>query len=124
MVNHMELHKLFVDCQHGFRSRRSCETQLVSFIQELVDGMIGGGQTDVILLDFSKAFDKVPHQRLLTKMKRLGVDNLTLKWVENFLTQRTQRVVVEGATSDNKKSDIRCAPRYSTWPPTLSNVHK
>ena len=99
----MEHHELLVDCQHGFRSRRSCETQLVSFIQELIDGMIGGGQTDVILLDFSKAFDKVPHQRLLSKMRRLGVDQNTVNWVEQFLTQRTQRVVLEGSASTSKK---------------------
>ena len=102
VVNHMEQHNLFVDCQHGFRSRRSCETQLVSFIQDLIDGMIGGGQTDVILLDFSKAFDKVPHQRLLGKMRRLGINQNTVKWVENFLTHRTQRVVLEGMASSSK----------------------
>ena len=60
MLVHFETHNILKDCQHGFRSRRSCETQLVTFIQELADNMPGGGQTDVVLMDFSKAFDKYP----------------------------------------------------------------
>jgi hypothetical protein len=58
--------------QHGFRSKLSCETQLIQFIQDLQDTINVGKQTDVIIMDFSKAFDKVDHQRLLLKLNRIG----------------------------------------------------
>ena len=57
-------------------------------------------QVDVIIMDFQKAFDKVPHQRLLLKLKRYGIRGKTHKWIESFLTQRKQRVVVDGEFSD------------------------
>ena len=100
MLVHFETHNILKDCQHGFRSRRSCETQLVTFIQELADNMPGGGQTDVVLMDFSKAFDKVPHQRLMLKLNHYGVRGPILKWTENFLSKREQRVVLDGERSD------------------------
>ena len=73
ILEHLDNHSILKDCQHGFRSRRSCETQLITFVQELVDTMPGGGQTDILLMDFSKAFDKVPHQRLLRKLHHYGI---------------------------------------------------
>ena len=100
IVQHLDLHNILKDCQHGFRSRRSCETQLLTFIQDLASNMVNGGQTDIILMDFSKAFDKVPHQRLLVKLEYYGVRSNILKWIEHFLTQRHQRVVVDGQHSD------------------------
>ena len=59
--------------QHGFREGRSCETQLVELVHDLADNMLGGGQTDVLVMDFSKAFNKVGHQRLLLKLDHYGV---------------------------------------------------
>ena len=58
-------------------------------------------QVDVILLDFSKAFDKVPHQRLLHKLQYHGVGNKTLKWIQSFLTNRKQQVALEGTLSSS-----------------------
>ena len=57
-------------------------------------------QTDLIVLDFSKAFDVVPHQRLLHKLDHYGIRGPTLLWIQNFLTTRTQKVVVDGSFSD------------------------
>ena len=57
-------------------------------------------QTDIVILDFSKAFDRVPHQRLLGKLDHLGVRGQTYKWIKAFLDGRTQQVVVEGAKSE------------------------
>ena len=96
---HLNEQGILTDAQHGFRARRSCETQLVTLVQDLANSMAGGGQTDVILLDFSKAFDKVPHQRLLYKLHNYGIRGNHLKWIEGFLTQRHQRVIVEGEAS-------------------------
>jgi hypothetical protein len=61
------------DVQHGFRHSRSCETQLLSSVQELTANSDKNIQTDLIIMDFAKAFDKVPHQRLLCKLKFYGM---------------------------------------------------
>ena len=58
-------------------------------------------QHDLIVLDFSKAFDRVPHERLLRKMDHYGIRGSTLEWIRAFLTDRVQQVTVEGATSDS-----------------------
>ena len=66
---HLALDSILADCQHGFRSQRSCESQLVQFVHDIIsnlDGAVNRGhkQTDLIIMDFAKAFDKVPHRRL------------------------------------------------------------
>ena len=99
IVSHMDKYNLLYDLQHGFRSKRSCETQLVTLIEDLMQNSIAGNQTDLVLLDFSKAFDKVSHQKLLLKLHRYGIRGPTLKWIQVFLSDRTQTVVI-----DNEKS--------------------
>ena len=86
--------------QHGFREKRSCETQLIMLIDELAKNMQMGKQTDLILLDFSKAFDKVAHQKLLLKLHHYGIRGDTLKWIEDFLDNRKQAVVINGINSE------------------------
>lgn len=85
--------------QHGFRSGHSCETQLINFTQELYTNLEQGHQTDVIVMDFSKAFDKVDHLRLIYKLQSVGVSPQVTNWVKSFLANRTQRVAVEGHLS-------------------------
>ena len=99
-MQHFDNHNVLCDNQHGFRKRRSCETQLISTIQELTSSKAKGKQVDVILLDFAKAFDKVPHERLIHKLDYYGVRGNTLKWIRLFLSDRQQEVVLDGATSD------------------------
>ena len=72
VISHLKKNSILTDCQHGFRKRRSCETQLILTIDDLARGLNDKQQIDAILLDFSKAFDKVPHQRLLLKLKHYG----------------------------------------------------
>lgn len=100
IMSHLEKKNILYDLQHGFRSSRSCETQLVSFIQELSRNNNNNIQTDVIVMDFAKAFDKVPHKRLLYKLKHYGIDTNTLNWIEDFLTSRTQTVILDGEISE------------------------
>ena len=101
VLKHLENHDILTDCQHGFRARRSCETQLLTLAQELLAGLDKKHQHDLIILDFSKAFDRVPHQRLMRKLYHYGIRGSTYNWIEAFLTDRTQQVLVEGATSDS-----------------------
>ena len=96
---HLEQHDILTDNQHGFRKRRSCDTQLLITINDIAKSVENRKQIDAILLDFSKAFDRVPHQRLLVKLRHYGITGNIYKWVSNFLTSRTQKVVLEGETS-------------------------
>ena len=63
--------------QHGFRKGHSCETQLICTIQDVAADLDKKKQTDMIIIDFTKAFDKVPHNRLLMKLNRYGIRGLT-----------------------------------------------
>jgi hypothetical protein len=87
---------------------RSCESQLIYTVHELTKGLSEGKQIDVILLDFSKAFDKVPHERLIHKLHNYGVRNNTLSWIRSFLQNRKQlvMVVVEGERSTVTDVDL------------------
>jgi len=104
IMDFFDQHSLLTRCQHGFCAKRSCETQLLWTIQTIANKLQGRGQVDVILLDFSKAFDKVPYQRLLHKLHFYGVRGSTLHWVESFLSNKKQRVQLEGVKS--KEADV------------------
>ena len=98
-MGHLDNNHLLSDVQHGFRKKRSCESQLILTIQDLANGLNDGKQIDAILLDFSKAFDKVAHQRLLQKLQYYGIRGYLNDWVADFLKDRQQEVVLEGTHS-------------------------
>jgi hypothetical protein len=99
IMAHFDSHQILTDCQHGFRKRRSCETQLIDTINDLAKNLNNNTQIDAILLDFSKAFDKVPHSRLLQKLHHYGIRNNLHLWISDFLSSRTQCVVLDGSSS-------------------------
>jgi len=86
--------------QHGFRPGYSCESQLITVCQDIADSLDNGDRIDAIIIDFSKAFDLVPHGRLLTKIANSGVDSRVVVWIKEFLLGRTQRVRVGGHLSE------------------------
>ena len=100
IMQHFDQHRILCDNQHGFRKKRSCETQLLSTVQEIASSTAKGQQVDIILLDFAKAFDKVPHTRLLHKLDHYGVRDNVKRWIESFLSQREQQVILDGVRSD------------------------
>ena len=100
IMDHFDRHQVLCDEQHGFRVKRSCESQLFITIDDITRNMEEGDQTDIILLDFAKAFDKVPHDRLLHKMEFYGVRQNTIEWIKQYLTNRTQSVILENHKSD------------------------
>ena len=81
--------------------KRSCETQLLTTINQFAKSLNNGEQVDAILLDFSKAFDKVCHRKLLLKLEHYGVNGSIFGWIKDFLYGRTQNVVVRGTNSEN-----------------------
>ena len=102
---HLALDSILADCQHGFRSRRSCEPQLVQFVHDVIsnlDGVMNRGhkQTDLIIMDFAKTFDKVTHRRLLHKLENYGIRGSIHKWISSWLSGRCQQVVLDGQASD------------------------
>ncbi len=90
IMKHAKRHNILYDLQHGFRDKRSCETQFVGFITDVANNMMNGKQTDVLIMDFSKAFDKVGHHCLVEKMKHYGVQGKTNTWIRAFLSNRKQ----------------------------------
>jgi Reverse transcriptase (RNA-dependent DNA polymerase) len=94
--------KVFPDNQHGFRTGRSCTTMLLKTFEDWTTTLDNKSGTHIhaVFLDWSKAFDKVPHERLLSKLEHYGIKGHLLSWYNNFLTGRTQRVVFGGAQSE------------------------
>ena len=99
LVRHLEENKILPDNQHGFRKGRSCLTQLIEHVDDVLKALNDGKEVDVIYLDYSKAFDKVDHRILLAKMKMYGITGKVYKWIENFLSERSQTVAVDGEHS-------------------------
>ncbi len=99
LMTHYEKHNILSDLNHGFRSGFSCETQLLNTISDLMSSFDKNKQVDIAFLDFSKAFDVVPHNLLMTKLDHYGVRGNLHQWINQFLQNRLQSVVVEGQTS-------------------------
>ena len=99
LVEHLETNRLLKETQHRFRKGRSCLTNLLSFLDRIMEELDNGRSVDVIYLDFAKAFDEVPHQRLLRKLEVYGVLGELLSWIRGWLLNRWQRVGVRGSWS-------------------------
>ena len=108
IVKHMNINTLFADEQHGFVPMRNCATQLLVCLEARSKIMEDSGCVDIIYTDFSKAFDSVPHLRLLRKVESYGIKGNLLKWIGSFLSNRRQRVKV--------------AESISKWAPVKSGV--
>jgi hypothetical protein len=99
VMGHFDRNKILTNAQHGFRKKRSCESQLIVTIHDIASKLERDSQVDIILLDFAKAFDKVPHHRLLHKLEYYGVNPKTNRWIRSFLENREQSVILEGTVS-------------------------
>ena len=98
-MSHFSEYSVLSESQFKFRKNYSAELQLMKTSHDFASSLNNKGQTDVVLLDFSKAFDQVQHHLLLTKRQHYGVSGNILNWIADFFDSRTQRVVCGGATS-------------------------
>ena len=101
ILKHLEGNNILSSLNHGFRSGHSTETQLLTVTHDLLLSHDKKTQTDVIILDFEKAFDTVPHSLLLHKLHLYGIEGPIHQWLTSFLTKRQMKVVVEGELSSS-----------------------
>ena len=100
VLNLLTINTLLSTKQHGFISGRSTVTQLLKYLDKCAQSVATGKVVDAIYLDFEKAFDTVPHQRLIGKLKAYGITGGVLKWITDYLSERTQVVSVNGTESE------------------------
>ena len=118
LCSHLVTNNLLSPYQFGFCKGRSCVTQLLSTINNWFEFLDDNVPVDAIYLDFQKAFDTVPHKRLLCKLKGYGIDGNLLNWIGDFLSGRTQHVSINNQSS-NKVSVSSGVPQGSVLGPSL-----
>ena len=99
-MSHCIDNNIFSDAQFGFRNNRGCTLQLLTVLDDWTKAIDNGVPIDALYLDLQKAFDSVPHQRLLLKLEKMGITGNLLRWIKNFLSDRKQRVTLNGFSSD------------------------
>ncbi len=96
---YLESYALIRDSQHGFRYKRSCLSNFLTFYNDLFSAHDITRSLGIVYLDFQKAFDKVPH-KLMFKVKQFGIAGNVHNWIGNWLSNRKQRFVINGTASD------------------------
>ena len=99
MLGHLERNKLLSDDQHGFTRNKSCLTNLLETLEDITSCLNNGEGVDLVFLDYRKAFDSVPHKRLIHKLSTYGFGETFTKWITDFLIGRTQTVSIRGKFS-------------------------
>ena len=94
IMAHFKINNLFSNKQFGFIEGHSSTLQLLQILDRWTELLENGGQIDVVYTDLEKAFDKIPHKRLISKLFSYGIKNIG--WIEAFLNNRKQRVHVKG----------------------------
>ena len=106
-MQHLEDHGFLTDLQHCFRAKHFCKTQLVTLVDELLQGVAKGKQYDLAIMDFSRAFLVVPHTHLLKKLQYYCVKAPCLDWINDVLKNRSQKIVVYSELSEEAAVTFR-----------------
>jgi hypothetical protein len=112
-MQHAEENNILYPLQHGFRKGRSCETQLIEFVDDISKNLQEGRQTDILIMDFAKAFDKENHSLLIHKLRYYGIDGKTTRWIHNWLDDR-QQTAARWSFVGSSKCLLWCTPGLST----------
>jgi hypothetical protein len=121
IMSHLVENRLLRNTQHGFLTGKSCTTNLLVFQEHVTKAVDEGRPMDIIFLDFSKAFDMVPRERLLAKLESKGISGTVLSWLREWLTGRKQRVVIGEEKSDWEDVDSG-VPQGSVMGPCAFDV--
>ncbi len=122
IINFFKINHLFSDKQFGFLSGRSTSLQLLSVLDKWTQALEDGHVIDCVYMDYQKAFDKVPHQRLISKLSSYHINQVLIEWIKQFLTSRQQQVIVHGKRSQ-KKEVTSGIPQGSVLEPLLFVVY-
>ena len=122
ITKHIMENELLQSSQHGFMAKKSCLTNLLHCLEEVTSILDSGECVDILYLDFAKAFDKVQHKRLLSKLEALNIKGEILAWIKAWLSNRKHRVVLNGKQSD--WCDVPCSvPQGSVLGPILFIIY-
>ena len=122
LIKHIEENNLLSDNQHAFRAGRSCLSQLLQHMDSVLHALENKMNIDVVYLDFAKAFDEVDHYILMQKVKQFGIKGKLHTWLNNFLTNRYQQVIVNGTLS-RKEKVISGVPQGTVLGPLLFLIY-
>lgn len=122
ILEHFISNRLFTAAQHGFMRNKSCVTNLLEALDFLTDTLDANLLAIIVLFDFSKAFDVVPHLMLLWKLRAYGISGKLLAWIAAFLANRTQRVIL-GDSKSEWKPVTSGVPQGSVLGPLLFLVY-
>ena len=122
IMRHLLENKLVSNFQHGFVKGKSCSTNLLESLDFITSTLAQGVSVDVLFTDFAKAFDKVNHRLLILKLRSTGIEELIVKWIGNWLSDRKQRVVM-GSSESQWASVLSGVPQGSVLGPLLFVVY-
>ena len=98
--------------------------EFIEFVDDISKNLQEGQQTDILILDFAKAFDIVNHSLLIHKLQHYGIIGKSVRWIQNWLANRKQSVVIDGSTSDAVSVDSGVPPRLRPRSMALPLLHK
>lgn len=122
IMDYLESKNILYPKQHGFRRGLSAVTQLAEITHDFAGIIDSKLQADAILIDFAKAFDRVPHSKLIAKLESIGINSKVIGWISAYLTNRTQYVSLDNVDSDCL-SVLSGVPQGSVLGPTLFLIY-